>query len=168
MNRKKEQSLTLLKAILEQSSILAVYQQNGLQSHEMIALQQYLQRHQLQMKVTKNTALRHLVKSTRLSYFGNLFEGPCFVVYTTKADTVAPFTLHQVFPKLTPLGAYACQGYVNGSDFTRLSQKASLFEDYAQVAQILSSPAFQLVSSLDVVSGELSLSLDASSSRSAS
>nr|YP_007890474.1 ribosomal protein L10 [Andalucia godoyi]AGH23968.1 ribosomal protein L10 [Andalucia godoyi] len=160
MNLKKQQSLLEWKEILETSSILAVYQQNGFQSHEMIAFLQYLQRHGLSCKISKNTTVRHLVQNTSLASFGNLFEGPCLVVYTKQKDLTSPFSLQKTFSKLSPLGAYVMGGYLNGSEFLKYSEKQSLFEDYVHLAHLILSPASDLLLGLQYSSGELSSSLE--------
>lgn len=159
MNLKKAESLKALKEILNSNSFISVYQKNGLNSSEVIQLKQHIQLSNLHMKSIKNTSIKVLLQETSHSYFVNLFEGPCLLVYSKEiqSNTSQMFSLHKKFDKLVPLGALIQDGYLSAKEFDWMASLPNLKTVYAGLADLCASSLAGTISSLDVIQGELSL-----------
>lgn len=156
MNLKKQEHIEELKQILQSPNAIAAYQQNGLNSSEMVALQQYTQSHSLQMKMVKNTSMQVAVKNTVYENFGTLFAGPCLLIYANESQNVsAVFAAHKKFSKLVPLGAILQKGYLSAMDFDWVSQMTHWNSVYGNIAHSSVNSVMELINVLDLPAMEL-------------
>lgn len=120
---------------------VAVYQENGLNSKEIVELNKEMKNKKLQMIHLKNSLARIALKNNKYNSFSHLFEGPSILIYTTKSIENYKFiySLHKKFSKLIPIGGILTNNYVTAKQFDWILELSHPLEPYLSIERSINN-----------------------------
>jgi len=153
----KEQLVTALRQVFEDTTLLVVTHQTGLTVAESTDLRRQMRAAGASFKVTKNRLARLALEGTKCVGISDLFKGPTAIAYST--DPVAAARVAVGFAKgndkLLILGGMMGDQTLDPAAIKALADLPSLDELRAKLVGLLGTPATRVAVVLQAPAGQL-------------
>lgn len=153
----KEQLVTALRQVFEDTTLLVVTHQTGLTVAESTDLRRRMRAAGASFKVTKNRLARLALEGTKCVGISDLFKGPTAIAYST--DPVAAARVAVGFAKgndkLLILGGMMGDQTLDPAAIKALADLPSLDELRAKLVGLLGTPATRVAVVLQAPAGQL-------------
>ncbi len=153
----KEQLVTALRQVFEDTTLLVVTHQTGLTVAESTDLRRQMRAAGASFKVTKNRLARLALEGTKCVGISDLFKGPTAIAYST--DPVAAARVAVGFAKgndkLLILGGMMGDQTLDPAAIKALADLPSLDELRAKLVGLLGTPATRVAAVLQAPAGQL-------------
>ena len=140
---RKQEEITILKDTLENSEIVVLTQNTGLDAKSITDLRLEMRKNDVQFKIVKNTLVKIASKDTRYEQIADMFAGP--VGMATAQDPVAAAKVAHNFAKdnkkLVILGGAYGDMVLDEAGVKQLASLPSLDELRSKIVGLLQAPA---------------------------
>lgn len=160
---KKEELVSSLRTMLEDSAVIVVTHYTGMTVAEMTDLRSKMRQAGAGFKVTKNRLTRLALEGTKFDNLGDLFTGPTAIAFSK--DPVAPAKVAVNFAKsnakLVVLGGGIGSQKLDAAGVGSLATLPSLDETRARLVGLISTPATRIAGVLQAPAGQLARVMNA-------
>ncbi len=140
---RKQEEIAVLKDTLENSEIVVLTQNTGLNAKSITDLRLEMRKNEVQFKVVKNTLVKIAAKGTRYEQIADMFAGP--VGMATSQDPVAAAKVAHNFTKtdkkLVVLGGAYGDMVLDAAGVQQLASLPSLDELRSKIIGLIQAPA---------------------------
>lgn len=159
----KEEQVSSLRTMLEESSVVVVTHYSGMTVMEMTDLRGKMRQAGAGFKVTKNRLTRLALEGTKFEALGDLFKGPTAIAFSK--DPVAPAKVVVDFAKsnakLVVLGGGIGAQVLDAAGIGALAALPSLDQTRAKIIGLISAPATKIAGVLQAPAGQLARVMNA-------
>jgi len=153
----KQNEIEALKSTMEQSEIIVLTQNNGLDAESITELRLEARKNEVGFKIVKNTLAKIAAKGNNAEKITDMFAGP--VGMATSADPVSAAKVANDFAKkndkLVVLGGIYGDMVLDAAGVKQLASMPSLDELRATIAAMIMAPANNLAGALNAPGGKV-------------
>lgn len=154
---RKQEEIGILKESMENSEIVLLTHNTGLDAESMTSLRVETRKNGVQYKVVKNTLAKIAAQGTTYEKISDMFAGPVGMITSndpvTAAKTIQEFAKKN--DKLVILGGAYGEMVLDEAGVKQLSSMPSLDELRATIVSLIMSPASQIAGAVNAPGGKI-------------